>query len=196
MVNIKNTLEEAHSFFSNNEYTKALFLYAQVTSLYPKNKEYQIYCILSDFAFENEKKAQNLFDYFIASKDHNFDDAVNYVNDVINAHDGDNDKMMDLLKDISETSVESLNAIEYEDFMNLVKSRGSFKEAYQDIMFSTKVAITNKEDLLNFINLLIDNNFNHTAYSYLDGFNEFFSYDEELTNLYDKLGRKNIDTNS
>jgi len=95
--------------------------------------------------------------------------------------------MMGLLKDISNTNVESLNAIEYNDFMELVKDRGSFKEAYQDIMFSTKVAITTKEDLIDFIGKLIENNFNKTAYSYLDGFNQYFAYDDELTALYDKL---------
>jgi hypothetical protein len=80
--------------------------------------------------------------------------------------------------------------------MNLVETRGSFKEAYQDIMFSTKVAITTKEELIDFINKLIDNNFRHTAYNYLDGFNEFFAYDNELVSLYEKLERADIDNNT
>ena len=116
------------------------------------------------------------------------------MTDVVNAFDGDNQKMVTLLKDISMTNIESLNAIDYQDFMQLVQNRGSFTQAYQDIMFSTKVAITTKDDLVDFINKLIDNNFNKTAYSYLDGFNEFFSYDEDLTKLYKKLERKNIDS--
>lgn len=195
MINIEQLLQEAHSYFSAQEYDKALFLYSQVLSTQPKNIEYQIYCLLSDIGFENHNKAQELFDYFIVSKDEHFNEAVKYVQDVINAYDGDNEKMMDLLKDISHTNVESLNAIEYKDFMDLVQRRGSFKEAYQDIMFSTKVAITSKDDLVDFIDKLIENNFSNTAYTYLDGFNEFFSYDEELTALYKKLERKNIENN-
>lgn len=195
MINVKELLQQAHSYFSAKEYDKALFLYAQVSSTQPKNIEYQIYCLLCDVGFENDKKAQNLFDYFIVAKDDNFNDAVQYVQDIVNAYDGDNEKMMDLLKDISHTNVEALNAIEYKDFQTLVQSRGSFKEAYQDIMFSTKVAITSKDDLIDFIDKLIENNFSNTAYTYLDGFNEFFSYDEELTALYKKLERKNIENN-
>jgi len=193
MVNINKLLKQAHSLFTSKEYDKALFVYSQVLSVEPTNLEYQMYCILCDVGFESDDKAQNMFDYFSVAKDEDLEAAVSYVQDVINAIDGDNEKMMGLLKDISTTSVESLNAIEYKDFLKLVENRGSFKEAYQDIMFSTKVAITDKDDLIDFISKLIDNNFNKTAYSYLDGFNEFFSYDEELSALYEKLERKKLD---
>jgi len=196
MIKHEDILKQAHSLFTVKQYDKALFLYSQVIADEPTNIEYQIYCLLCDLGFESDEKAQSLFDYFIVSKDIDFNEATKHVQDVVSAYDGDNEKMAGLLKDISHTSVESLNAIEYKDFMDLVQSRGSFKEAYQDIMFSTKVAITSKDDLIDFINKLIENNFNKTAYTYLDGFNEFFSYDEELTKLYEKLERKNIDSNS
>jgi len=196
MTNEEKVLKDAHSYFAAAEYEKALFLYSQVLSQDTENIEYQLYCIFCDLGYESEEKAQTLFDYFIIAKDEDFDAAVAYVNDVIEAYDGDGSKMMDLLKDISATNVETLNAIEYTDFMQLVQNRGSFKEAYQDIMFSTKVAITSKDDLLDFIDKLIENNFDKTAYSYLDGFNEFFSYDDDLTKLYERLGKKNIDNKS
>jgi len=193
MDNIESLLQDGHSYFTAYEYDKALFIYSQAVALEPDNVEYQLYCLFCDLGYESDEKAQSLFDYFIVAKDEDFENAIKYVQDVINAYDGDNTKMLGLLKDISTTSVESLNAIEYKDFMNLVETRGSFKEAYQDIMFSTKVAITSKDDLIDFIDKLIENNFDKTAYSYLDGFNEFFSYDEDLTKLYDRLGKKTSD---
>lgn len=196
MANIQSLLEQGHSYFNAKEYDKALFIYSQVCSFDPKNIEYQLYCIFSDIGFESEEKAHSLFDYFLVAKDSDFDGAVKYVQDIINAYDGDNEKMMHILQDIASTNVDSLNAIEYEDFKKLVENRGSFKEAYQDIMLSTKVAITTKEDLIDFINKLIDNNFNKTAYKYLDGFNEFFSYDQEVSELYEKLERKEIENKS
>ncbi len=189
-------LKQAASYFSARDYDKALFLYSQLLSYEPTNIEYQLYCIFCDLSYENEEKAQSMFDYFIIAKDTNFDEAVKYVQDIINAYDGDNEKMMNILKEISSSNIESLNAIQYDDFMRLVETRGSFKEAYQDIMFSTKVAIQSKNELIDFINKLIDNNFNTTAYSYLDGFNEFFSYDQELSELYERLGASEIENNS
>ncbi|MEA3512329.1 MAG: hypothetical protein U9R37_01910 [Campylobacterota bacterium] len=194
MAKFDKLLKQAHSYFTAEQYDKALFLYSQIVSQEPKNIEYQLYCILCDMGYDNSEKAQGLFDYFTISKDNNFDEAVEYIENFINAYDGDNEKMMNLLKDISDTNIDALNAIKYEDFMELVNTRGSFTEAYQDIMFSTKVAITTKDELVDFINNLIDNNFNSTAYSYLDGFNEYFSYDKEVTKLYEKLESKNIDS--
>lgn len=196
MAKISDLLDKGHSYFSAREYDKALFMYSQVCSLEPRNKEYQLYCVLCDLSFESDEKAQSLFDYFTVAKEADMEEAIKYVEDVINAYDGDSEKMMGLLKDISSTSVEALNAIEYSDFKKLVENRGSFKEAYQDIMFSTKVAITTKEDLIDFIEKLIENNFDKTAYSYLDGFNEFFSYDNEVGKLYEKLARKDIENSS
>ena len=74
----------------------------------------------------------------------------------------------------------------------VIESRGSFRIAFEDIMFSTKVAIENKDDFFDFVTKLIDNDFSSTAYSYLDGFNEYFSYDKEIEKLYKKLEEKNL----
>jgi hypothetical protein len=97
------------------------------------------------------------------------------------------------MKDISIQSQESLEAINYNDFNNLIRSRGSFKTAFEDIMFSTKVAISSKEQFFDFIGQLIDNNFNITAYQYLDNYNEFFSYDTKIEEYYKILENKSID---
>ena len=100
--------------------------------------------------------------------------------------------MMGLLKDLTQSTVDSLDAIKYDDFKELINSRGSFRLAFEDIMFSTKVAIENKEDFFDFVSRLIDNDFNNTAYSYLDGFNDYFSYDEKIEKLYKKLEEKKL----
>ena len=187
MTSIDSILKEAHSYFTARQYDKAIFLYSQACSLDPTNKEYQLYCILCDIGYESDKRAQSIFDYFIVAKDMNYEEAIASAYDVVSAYDGDNEKMMELLRDISTVSTESLNAINYDEFMQLVESRGSFKLAYEDIMFSTKVAITSKDELLDFINHLIENDLKKAAYQYLDGVNEFFTYDQDVSKLYEKL---------
>lgn len=193
MPKINSLIEEAHEFFTLGAYDKAIFLYAQASSLEPSNIEYQIYPLFCDIASEDSQRAQELFDYFLIQKDLDLEKAISFVKDSINAFDGDVELMMQLLNDVSKQNVENLDAIEYEDFLSLVQTRGSFREAYEDIMFSTKVAITSKEDLVDFINKLIDNNFNTTAYSYLDGYGDVFAYDDDLIALYSKLGEKSIE---
>jgi tetratricopeptide (TPR) repeat protein len=195
MINESRLLNEANSFFTQKKFEKALFLYSQLSSEFPDNKEYQIYALFCDIASEDEEKAMSLYDYFVVVKDENLEDAIRYVEDVINAYDGDIDKMMEILKEVSSSTIDSLDAIRYEDFKKLIESRGSFRIAFEDIMFSTKVAIENKDDFFDFVTKLIDNDFNTTAYTYLDGFNEYFSYDQEIEKLYKKLEEKKIAIN-
>jgi len=195
MINEDRLLNEANSFFTQRKFEKALFLYSQLSSNFPQNKEYPIYALFCDIATEDEEKAVSLYDYFSIVKDENLEEAIRYVEDVVNAYDGDIDKMMEILKELSTSTVESLDAIRYEDFKKLIESRGSFRIAFEDIMFSTKVAIENKDDFFDFVTKLIDNDFNSTAYTYLDGFNEYFSYDKEIEKLYKKLEEKKLAVN-
>ena len=192
MIDIKKLLDKAHGLFVAQEYDKALFLYSQVSNTNPTNLEYQIYALFCDIASEDPQRAQNLFDYFSVQKDENFEEAIQYVQDNINAFDGDNETLAKIIQDITLQTVETLEAIDYKDFLELENARGSFKKAYEDIMFSTKVAIQSKENLVDFINKLIENGFDTTAYTYLDVFNDIFIYDKDLTELYEKLESKNI----
>jgi len=195
MINENRLFNEANTFFDQKEFGKALFIYSQLVSSFPENKEYQIYALFCDIASEDVQKAIFLYDYFTIAKNNNVDEAIKHVQKIINTYDGDTDKMADFLKDLNNLTVDSLDAIKYDDFKKLIKSRGSFKIAFEDIMFSTKVAIESKEDFFDFVNKLIDNDFNNTAYSYLDDFNEYFSYDSKIEELYKKLEEKKIATN-
>ena len=195
MINENRVLNEANSLFTQRKFDKALFLYSLLISNFPNNEEYPIYALLCDISIEDENKAIALFDYFFLLKKDDPKEAISYIKNVINAYDGDIEKMMDLLKELNLTTVNQLEAINYEDFQLLIKQRGSFKVAFEDIMFSTKVAIENKDDFFDFVTKLIDNDFNTTAYTYLDGFNEYFSYDQEIEKLYKKLEEKKIAVN-
>src|SRR5574344_915474 len=152
------------------------------------NEENSIYALLCDISIEDENKAIALFDYFFLLKKDDPKEAINYIKNVINAYDGDIEKMMDLLK------VNQLDAINYEDFQLLIKQRGSFKVAFEDIMFSTKVAIEKKEDFYDFVTKLIDNGFNNMAYNYLEGFQDYFFQDKEIVKLYKRLEEKQNET--
>ena len=194
MINENRLLNEANSFFTQRKFTEALFLYSQLSSNFPDNKEYPIYALFCDIASEDVSKALSLYDYFTVIKDDSLDEAIRYVEDIVNAYDGDIDKMMEILKDLSTSTVESLDAIRYEDFKKLIEVRGSFRIAFEDIMFSTKVAIEKKEDFYDFVTKLIDNGFNNMAYNYLEGFQDYFFQDKEIVKLYKRLEEKQNET--
>lgn len=196
MVNQNEILDKADILFSNKKYKEAIFLYSQLLSYDLKNKEYKIYCLLCDIALENEEKAQIMFNYFTVSKLEDKNKAIIDIENMINDYDANVNIMNQILNEISNDDVQRLDAIKYSDFLLLVENRGSFKKAYQDIMFSTKVSITKKDDLINFIEQLIENDFDTTAYHYLDGFIPYFKFDKDMSELYTKLGNKNIENKS
>ncbi|NQY24112.1 MAG: hypothetical protein HRT41_08760 [Campylobacteraceae bacterium] len=195
MVNEKRLLNDANTLFLNKEFKKALFLYSELLYLSPLNEEYKIYAIFCDIAIEDVEKALSLYDYYSVSKAEDEKGAIPYIKKVISAYDGDVESLMLMLDEFSQNTVESLDAIKYDDFKALVISRGSFRVAFEDIMFSTKVAIESKDDFFDFVSKLIENDFNTTAYSYLEGFNEYFSYDDNIQKLYKLLEEKNIALN-
>ncbi len=194
MINENRVLNEANSLFTQRKFDKALFLYSLLISNFPNNEEYPIYALLCDISIEDENKAVALFDYFFLLKKDDPKEAISYIKNVINAYDGDIEKMMDLLKELNLTTVNQLDAINYEDFQLLIKQRGSFKVAFEDIMFSTKVAIEKKEDFYDFVTKLIDNGFNNMAYNYLEGFQDYFFQDKEIVKLYKRLEEKQNET--
>ena len=194
MIKENRVLNEANSLFTQRKFDKALFLYSLLISNFPNNEEYPIYALLCDISIEDENKAIALFDYFFLLKKDDPKEAISYIKNVINAYDGDIEKMMDLLKELNLTTVNQLDAINYEDFQLLIKQRGSFKVAFEDIMFSTKVAIEKKEDFYDFVTKLIDNGFNNMAYNYLEGFQDYFFQDKEIVKLYKRLEEKQNET--
>ncbi len=195
MINENRLFNEANAFFLNRKFDKALFIYSQLASNFKNNKQYPMYALFCDIASEDEEKGMSLYDYFSIAQDENIDTAIAYIEKVVNTYDGDIDKMIKILEDLNTSTIDSLDAIRYEDFKILIESRGSFKIAFEDIMFSTKVAIETKEDFFDFVDKLIDNDFKNTAYTYLDGFNEYFSYDIKIKELYKKLEEKNLAVN-
>ena len=158
-------LELANSLYASGKYLKAMQKYNELVSKYPDNEEFKLYILLCDIATENEEKSNMFYDYFTVAKIENLDNAIEYVKGMIKAYDGDVEEITKLLQEISSMAVESLDAIDYKDFLELVQSRGNFKEAFEDIMFSTKVAITSKDDFFDFVNKLIDNDFETSAYN-------------------------------
>jgi len=99
-------------------------------------------------------------------------------------------KLQELLSDPLQEQLEYSDGIRYEDFMRLVQDRGSFKQAFEDIMFSTKVVITDKEEFIDFVKSLASEGFDDMALSYLDATSGLFGNDQEVLELYNVLKGK------
>ena len=86
-------------------------------------------------------------------------------------------------------SLEEQNAISYADFMDAVR-RGGFKSTFEDIMFSTRVMIDNRDDFLEFLQNLIKNDLIEMGLNYIETAAVMFAGDERLSALAREINEK------
>lgn len=171
-------------YFYKGEFDKALFYFSLALQEDLNSREARIGAILSDMATQKRKEAEALFEYFMLTRDSDNEDIIE---EIIELSDGSIESIYEMIdsKEI-EFAMNEENGIEYADFINLINQRGSFKKAFEDIMFSTKVLISNKEDFVDFLEKLIDNGFKEMSISYLESAISMYPNDTKLISLVER----------
>ncbi len=189
-------IAKAKECFEQEDYKQALFLYSQILFEEPTSELWQMLVKISDIGLENTANAQRLHDYFAALLADNTDKqkAIDKTNGLIDANDGNLEQISKYLKEYSRSKIDKLESISYEEFATFVRERGSFRVALEDIMYSTKIALSSKEQFYDFLEQLIENDFDNMAYDYLDSHYNFFKYDDNVAKLYNMLEKKNHET--
>jgi hypothetical protein len=179
-------LQRAEGEFLKGDFQNSLRTYGLILRDYPTLDEAKIGVYLSDLGTENKDEAQALFDYYQIIKSEN-DNAVEIIDEMIDTLDTSKHYIQEFLLNPIQEEVEYGNGIKYSDFLELINSRGSFKEAFEDIMFSTKVIISNKNEFIDFVTQLATNGFDEMALSYLDSSSKLFGNDQDVLVLYDVI---------
>ena len=182
-VNQDLLLKRAEHEFLQGDYANALRSYGLILKDYPTLDEAKIGVYLSDLGIESEEEAQALFDYYQMIKSEK-ENAVDIIDGLIENLDSSKHKLQELLLEPLEEQIEYGDGIRYSDFLALVKSRGSFKKTFEDIMFSTKVVITNKDEFIDFVKQLSSEGFDEMALGYLDASSSLFGDDQDILALY------------
>jgi tetratricopeptide (TPR) repeat protein len=174
--------------FYEKNFKEALFEFSLALSSDPLSKEARIGAILCDLASQNEEQALALFEYYLLNQHTSNESFEELFQDMIDSVEKNSEKIAHLFKHNDlEMRINAENGIKYEDFIALIESRGSFKEAFEDIMFSTKVIISKKEDFVDFLSKLIENGFVEMSLNYLESAVTLFPNDEQLLSLIKKV---------
>jgi len=181
-VNQTILLQRAEGEFLQGDFENALRSYGLILKDYPTLDEATIGVYLSDLGVENKEEAQALFDYYQAIKEEK-KNAVEIIDHLIETLDSSKHEIHKLLDPVEE-QIDYSDGIRYSDFLILVEDRGSFKLAFEDIMFSTKVVITNKDDFIDFVTKLGQEGFDEMALRYLDATSHLFGNDQDILVLY------------
>jgi len=184
------TLKTANDYFSNEEYDKALRSYALVLRDHPASKFAYNSAILSEMAMSGENGASALFDYYTVLREENKEEADIIISEILDSMDGSLDTLSDVFKDPTNEKIAFEDGIAYSEFKAVVDQEGDFRRVFENIMFSTRVIITEKDDFIDFLSQLLDSGFNEMALNYLEGALSVYPNDEKLRNLLQKLAKE------
>jgi len=159
-------LTKAKDSFSKSEYKNALDQFATVLQNYPNSKEAYNGVILSEMAMSGEGGAEALFDYYEVLKEEDKEQADDIMSDILQNMDGSLEKLSEVFAEPIRNRLEFEDGILYKDFKNIIESGETFKETFENIMFSTRVIITKKEDFIDFLDNLIEHGFAEIALTY------------------------------
>ncbi len=183
---IEDLLRRAEAHFLQGDFDTALIAFGEALQSCPDSEEAKIGAFLSDMGKENEIEAQALFEYYHIIKEERdnafetivtlMDSIVRNTTEIVLEHDAQSVREV----------IEYGEGIGYEDFVRIVEEKGSFKRAFEDIIFSTKVIISQKEEFIDFVERLIAEGYKAEALSYLDGVAHLFGNDQEVLMLYRK----------
>jgi len=180
-------LTQAKESFSKAEYKSALEKFAEVLQNYPNSKEAFNGVILSEMALSGEDGAEALFDYYEVLKEEDKEQADIIMSEILESMDGSLEKLSEVFSEPLRERLEFEDGILYSDFKKLIDEGGEFKEIFENIMFSTRVIITKKEDFVDFLDKLIAHGFSDMALSYLENALGVYPTDKSLRKLLKKL---------
>jgi len=182
-------LTQANDSFSKADYRIALEKFAHVLQNYPNSKEAYNGVILSEMAMSGESGAEALFDYYEILKEDDKEQADIIMSEILQNMDGSLEKLSEVFADPMRARLEFEDGILYSDFKKLLDEGGEFKETFENIMFSTRVIITQKDDFVDFLERLIEHDFAEMALTYLENALSVYPSDRMLRKLLKKLAK-------
>lgn len=183
----------AKNSFLKRDYSYALLNYSFALKESNEDAEARLGAILSEMALEQEEEAVSLFDFYEVQKNENEQSAEKKIEEILSSIDEGFEHLNTIFNENIDEMMDESNTIDYNDFLSHINVRGSFKEAFEDIMFSSKVLINEKENLLDFIDKLIQNDFKEIAFNYIEGAADLFPNDKKFRELLHEISKDVIE---
>lgn len=180
---LSKQLSVAKDKFLQKKYDEALRLFAKVLEDFPESKAAYNGAIITEMALSGENGAEALFDYYDLLRLEDEEKADNIINEILETMQDSIDDVANFLEEHVPARVSIEDGIEYSDFKMLLENGGEFKEIFENIMFSTKVLITEKEDFIDFLERLIENGFKEMAMRYIESAMHHYPNDVTLQKL-------------
>jgi len=170
----------AINYFKSKDYELSLKFFSFILLNNPESIDAKIGILLSDFVHEDEKLAIYYFNRFIEFiEEDNIKEEI--LSDLLSFNKMNYSFSENFLTDMDD--VLSADGIEYKDFKKILKNSQDIKNLITNIMFSTKLIISSRTEMLDFIELLYENNFKDEALSYLESAIDIYPSDMFLQDI-------------
>jgi hypothetical protein len=140
-------------------------------------------------AMSGESGAEALFDYYAVLRKDDAEQADLIMSEILETMDGTLEQLGDIIAQPLKEHLVYEDGILYEEFKEIVDDEGDFRRIFENIMFSTRVIITEKEDFVDFLDKLMQNNYHEMAMSYLEGALAVHPNDKQLRKLLRRLAK-------
>lgn len=188
---LSKTLNQANEYFLAGQYLDAMREYSFALEANPLSKEAYIGAILADMAISGESGAEALFDYYTILRGEDAEQADIVISEILETMDGTLDQLGSLFDDSIKQRMAYEDGIMYKEFKELIEDENDFNRIFENIMFSTRVIITEKEDFVDFLDNLIDHGYKEMALGYLESALGVYPNDKQLRNLLRRLAKGN-----
>lgn len=185
----RTLIKKGFKAFSNAEYKIALGLFSDALFLDKDDLGAKIGLLLSDMATDFPNEAHGFFQLYETMTNTQPRAAKlkiqHQVLDLIHSFDNNLNKMCNILQDEDNAQAENIDGILYRDFKKMCQEK-NFKEIFENLMFSTKIIFTNKNDFCDFLDLLVENNFYEMSINYIENMPTIAMYDKKINQILKK----------
>lgn len=141
---------------------------------------------LADMALEYEDEARALFEYYQVIYNKNNQEAEKIILEMVENFDKNLYALNLAIWSLQEAEVDKNDGILYEDF-EIHSAKVGFKEAFEDLMFSSKIVFTSKSEFLIFVRNLVKFGFEEIAINYFENAGNLLFYDKDFMRLYQQI---------
>ena len=188
---INKNNKQGFVLFMAKQYKQAFEIFAHNLQLDSNNTESLIGLLLSDMAQDFEDQALGLYEYYqlLLSQEISKAKARAQILKAIQSFDKSTNGIFALLKNLVNSRAVSLAGILYQDFKKLAQE--NFKKTFEDLIFSTKIIFTNKNDFYDFLNQLVENDYQDMSLEYIESLKKNVIYDKEIEKILQKVSNDN-----
>jgi len=188
---IEKYKKQAKTAFDKKDFDLALKFFSLGLSIAPDDIDLKVGAILSDFAKEDELEAISLFDFYESAV--SLDEDKEYLySEILSSIDYEDDFLFSFLESLQTLSYSLDGGVEYQDFLEIARQRGDIKRSLEDIMFSAKIVINSKEDMMDFIRLLFKYDFKDEALVYLENAINIYPGDAYFEEKFRELSKRDF----